>query len=154
MIPKYLLSLLLLNIRYSLPSKAKATKFIGGIVASNKSAWSFAASHFVLSKGGKFLRRRRDSHPRRWPAHQAERPLQREEHVGRRTGQDKFQSWACTQKMQLARPLVQLLRKLLTQYHYIKHLLVHPKSRVVVHLGVQVPSSDKFLAGIQKYSRF
>ena len=44
------------------------------------------------------------------------------------------QSWASTQKMQLARPLAQLLRQLLTQNHYIKHLLVHPKSRVVVPL--------------------
>ena len=30
---------------------------------------------------------------------------------------------------------------MLTQNHYIKHLLEQPKSRVVAHLGMQVPSS-------------
>ena len=44
-------------------------------------------------------------------------------------------------KMQPARPLGQLLRWLLTQNHYIKHLLAHPKSRVIAHLGAQAPSS-------------
>ena len=49
-----------------------------------------------------------------------------------------------TQKMQLACPVAQLLRQFLTQNHYIKHLLAHPKSRVVAHLGVQVLwSQDK-----------
>ena len=37
------------------------------------------------------------------------------------------QSWA-TPKMQLARPLAQLLRSLLIQNHYIKHLLAHQKN--------------------------
>ena len=57
----------------------------------------------------------------------------------------KQQSWCalCTQKMQLAHPLAKILRQLLTQNHYIKHLLAHPKSRLVAHLGAQVPSSVK-----------
>ena len=53
------------------------------------------------------------------------------------------QSWPCTQKMQLARPLAQLLVDSCSPKitKYIKHLLAHTKSRVVAHLGTQVPSS-------------
>ena len=48
----------------------------------------------------------------------------------------------CSLRTHLCNYLDPLDRLDLTQNHYINHLLKHPKSRVVVHLGAQVPTSD------------
>ena len=48
------------------------------------------------------------------------------------------QSSACTNKMQLAKPVMHKLKYLHTQNHNIKHLLVHLKSAILIEMNIQL----------------